>query len=387
MMNAQRLPSFADGNARDAAPCFLSMPASGWVSVAYADAAAGCPHASNVVSLFTLTQTPSIVAPPEQQTAHHDLHHDTGGGCSSCEADPVWDTLHALVVLLPQQPLPSFALPRSFLLYGPPGTGKTRLVERIALAARRAVVAVEPGDLMSQWVGASEKRLSAYFHTARALAPSILFFDEADALFGTRGAANESEVLRRVKTQILMAMNALWSTGRQRGPRGASGDEDDDRHEAPADVLVFAATNLPWELDAAVCRRFEEHIYVGLPLLEARQELVRVHMRPTEDSSLHRPQPRRELRYSAEALHSFASALDGCSASEVLDATRTALRAPLLSSVRSHKRGAPEGHAAAAVHHPVMLLSTTELVGIAKRQRRCASVDDIARFTNWGNSQ
>uniref|UniRef100_A0A6N2MCE1 AAA+ ATPase domain-containing protein n=1 Tax=Salix viminalis TaxID=40686 RepID=A0A6N2MCE1_SALVM len=133
---------------------------------------------------------------------------------------------------------------RAFLLYGPPGTGN-----------------VSSSDLVSKWMGESEKLVSNLFQMARDSAPSIIFIDEIDSLCGQRGEGNESEASRRIKTGLLVQMQGVGS----------------DDHK----VLVLAATNTPYALDQAIRRRFDKRIYIPLPDLKARQHMFKVHLGDT----------------------------------------------------------------------------------------------------------
>jgi vacuolar protein-sorting-associated protein 4 len=132
---------------------------------------------------------------------------------------------------------------RRLLLYGPPGTGKTQLAAATAAEFSAVFLSVSAADLLSKWVGESEKQVRHAFTQAAAAGPRcVLFFDEVDALCNARGGHGESEVARRLKTEFLVHLQ-----------------------NTAASVLVLAATNLPWELDAAIVRRFDRLVHVGLP--------------------------------------------------------------------------------------------------------------------------
>ncbi|KAL3828557.1 hypothetical protein ACJIZ3_017359 [Penstemon smallii] len=150
---------------------------------------------------------------------------------------------------------------RAFLLYGPPGTGKSYLAKAVATEADSTFFSVSSSDLVSKWMGESEKLVSNLFQMARDSSPAIIFVDEIDSLCGQRGEGNESEASRRIKTELLVQMQGV-------------GHNDDK-------VLVLAATNTPYALDQAIRRRFDKRIYIPLPDQKARQHMFKVHLGDT----------------------------------------------------------------------------------------------------------
>ncbi|WP_276279020.1 AAA family ATPase [Halorussus caseinilyticus] len=148
--------------------------------------------------------------------------------------------------------------PKGVLLYGPPGTGKTMIAKAVANEVDAHFVTVSGPEIMSKYKGESEERLREVFETARENAPTIVFFDEIDAIAGERD--EESDVENRVVAQLLSLMDGLESRG---------------------EVVVIGATNRVDAIDPALRRggRFDREIEIGVPGESGRREVLDVHTR------------------------------------------------------------------------------------------------------------
>ncbi|KAK7196255.1 ATPase-like protein [Novymonas esmeraldas] len=218
---------------------------------------------------------------------------------------------HPLLFTGPRRPW------RRLLLYGPPGTGKTRLAAATATEYGAAFLSVSAADLLSKWVGESEKQVRQAFAQAAAATPRcVLFFDEVDALCSTRGGHGESELARRLKTEFLLHL----------------------QQEVPT-VTVLAATNLPWELDAAILRRFDHLVHVGLPSSAVKRRLLETELRgvahDVSDEALSRVVERTE-RFSVVDVQRLLSHAVMAPVTEWLLQVETATHA---ASSRSGSRG------------------------------------------------
>ena len=150
--------------------------------------------------------------------------------------------------------------PRGILLYGPPGVGKTLLAKAAATESQANFISVKGPEVMSKWVGESEKAVRMIFKKARQASPSIVFIDEIDSIAPRRGLQTSSGVTERIVNQLLTSIDGLESLER---------------------VLVIAATNRPDIVDEALLRtgRFDRLLYVEPPNAAGRLEILKVHTR------------------------------------------------------------------------------------------------------------
>jgi len=145
---------------------------------------------------------------------------------------------------------------RGLLLFGPPGNGKTLLARAVATECNATFFSISAASLTSKFVGDGEKLVRALFAVARELQPSIIFIDEVDSLLSER-SNSEHECSRRLKTEFLVEFDGL--------PSNPESEQ----------VIVMAATNRPQELDEAALRRFPKRVYVTLPDLDTRSQLLK----------------------------------------------------------------------------------------------------------------
>jgi transitional endoplasmic reticulum ATPase len=149
-------------------------------------------------------------------------------------------------------------MPKGILLHGPSGTGKTMLAKAVATESEANFISVRGPELLSKWVGESERGVREVFRRARQAAPCVIFFDEIDSIAPIRGMGGDSMVTERVVSQLLTEMDGIQSL---------------------QGVVVLAATNRIDMVDPALLRpgRFDKLIYVGMPDKYARQKILEIH--------------------------------------------------------------------------------------------------------------
>ena len=143
-------------------------------------------------------------------------------------------------------------------MFGPPGCGKTLLAKAVATESEANFIAVRGPELISKWVGESEKGIRKIFSKARQVAPAIIFFDEIDSIAPKRGQESGVKVTERMVNQLLTEMDGVESLER---------------------VIVIAATNRPDILDEALLRpgRFDVIVEIPLPDKESRLDILKIH--------------------------------------------------------------------------------------------------------------
>ncbi len=147
---------------------------------------------------------------------------------------------------------------KGFLLYGPPGVGKTLLAKAVANESNANFISVKGPEVLSKWVGESEKAVREIFKKAKQVAPTILFLDEIDSIAPRRGSYGDSGVTERIVNQLLTSLDGI---------------------EVLQGVVVLAATNRPDIIDPGLLRagRFDKIIYIPPPDAESRLKILQVH--------------------------------------------------------------------------------------------------------------
>ncbi len=150
--------------------------------------------------------------------------------------------------------------PKGILLYGPPGTGKTLLAKAVANESSANFISIRGPQLLSKWVGESERAIREIFKKARQVSPSIIFLDELDAIAPVRGSEGGSRTSERVINQLLTELDGI---------------------EVLKNVVVIAATNRPEIIDPALIRsgRFDRLVFVGPPGRSGRKEIFGIHLK------------------------------------------------------------------------------------------------------------
>ncbi len=188
------------------------------------------------------------------------------------------------------------------LLYGPPGCGKTMMARAIAHECKASFTAIGISDILTMWLGESERNLAEIFAKARHEAPSVLFFDELDALAYSRSKAS-ADTTRTLVNEFLGQLD------------GMTGSNDK--------VLILAATNMPWDVDDAMKRpgRFDRQIFVPPPDAASRAEMFRAKLCDVPVGTLD------HARLGESAKHFSGADIDG-----VLDHAKEIVLAEILES-------------------------------------------------------
>jgi transitional endoplasmic reticulum ATPase len=196
--------------------------------------------------------------------------------------------------------------PKGILLYGPPGTGKTLLAKAAANESEANFISIKGPELLSKWVGESEKGVREIFRKARQAAPCIIFFDELDAIAPVRGSDfGNSHVTERVISQLLTELDGL---------------------ETLTNVVVLGATNRPDIIDAALLRpgRFDRLLYVSPPDYESRIQIIKIHTQ------------KKPLAQDVK-IEEMAANTDGYTGADIASVTSTAVMLALREHIGKYK--------------------------------------------------
>ena len=185
---------------------------------------------------------------------------------------------------------------KGILLYGPPGTGKSFLAKAAATETGGKFFSVSAANIVSKWMGESEKLMKGLVDLARKNRPAVIFLDEIDSVLSAR-SDNENDATRRLKTEFLIQMQGVGN---------------DDKG-----ILVLGATNIPWGLDPAVRRRFQKKIYIGLPDAEARKVMFQLNLGKTAN------------QLTDEQFDDLAERTEGYSGSDIATLTQDAIYEPI----------------------------------------------------------
>ena len=189
-------------------------------------------------------------------------------------------------------------MPRGILLHGPSGTGKTLMAKAVATQSEANFVSVRGPELLSKWVGESERGIREIFKRARQSAPCVIFFDEIDSIAPIRGAGGETVVTERVVSQLLTELDGM---------------------ENMHGVIVLAATNRADMIDPALLRpgRFDKIIQIPLPDKESRRSILKINC---EDIPISDPKGPDKIDYEK-----LAEMTDGMSGADVASIANTAV--------------------------------------------------------------
>ncbi|KAL3917923.1 MAG: hypothetical protein SGPRY_006211, partial [Prymnesium sp.] len=250
---------------------------------------------------------------------------------------------------------------KGVLLFGPPGTGKTLLARAVASQCGTAFFNVSASSLVSKFHGESEKLARTLFDMARHHAPSVVFFDEVDALVSARGGAGEHEASRRLKSELLAQIDGVPSSG-----------------EAGL-VMVLGTSNKPWDLDEAMRRRLERRIYIPMPDEAARKEMLAINTR--------------QLRLAADVdLQQLAASSVGYSGADLHLVCRDAAMMTMRKAVEGRspqeivamkEDGLLDGEVSADGKLRLHIFSWTYFDQAFQRTPPSVAADDLKSFAQW----
>ncbi|MHA2041673.1 MAG: AAA family ATPase [Candidatus Thorarchaeota archaeon] len=233
---------------------------------------------------------------------------------------------------------------RGILFYGPAGCGKTLIAKAVAAEVNATFFNVSAGNIVSKWLGESEKLVMNLFTLARRNQPAIVFMDELDSV-GVSRSGDDVGGERRLKTQLLTELQGLAS-------------DLEDR------VTVIGATNLPWELDFALRSRFEKKIHVPLPDKPARKKIFEIHMEDIEVAP--------DVDYEE-----LADLSEGYSGRDISVVCREAAMEPIRDLQRTGRMDEEEEIL------DIRSVSREDLLQAIENIRPATSPEDVKRYIDW----
>lgn len=233
--------------------------------------------------------------------------------------------------------------PRGILLFGPPGTGKTLIGKCIASQSKSTFFSISASSLTSKWIGDGEKMVRALFAVASVHQPAVVFIDEIDSLLCQR-SETEHESSRRLKTEFLVQLDGAATA-------------DDER------ILIVGATNRPQELDEAARRRLVKRLYIPLPELSARMQIL-TRLLANEKNSL-----------ASEEITEIGQLTDGFSGADMKVLCHEASMGPI-RSIPLDQLGQIEKEDVRAVCHE-------DFKAALGRVRASVSPNDLTQYVKW----
>ncbi len=237
-----------------------------------------------------------------------------------------------------------YSMPKGVLLYGPSGTGKTLLAKAVATESEANFISVRGPELLSKWVGESERGVREVFRRARQASPCVIFFDEIDALAPVRGLGGDSMVTERVVSQLLTELDGIQSL---------------------AGVVVLAATNRMDMVDPSLLRagRFDKLLFIPPPDKNARKQILDIQIK-------HKP-------IGADLdLERVAEMTDGFSGADITSVVNTAVSLVLQEYVASFPK--PEDAKKHAAEAAVTMKHFEDAIRKVKTSREGKPVEKIA---------